>query len=191
MRNFPLFPKPKKVKMKKRRIFSKARRKIADEQEMIDSERSRKKDIVQSKCHNRLARHCDRRAELKGCFKFTFIKKQKSYFRNLRCRGSNPRYRRQRQKKTKQAKVIMQKVEKTASEQEKNVNKEKRSKSTPVESKLYELNGIKVRIASKIEQVLELLPGKNHNSFIRFSDVEKQFGEVIARIKSLKFAVKN
>lgn len=190
MRNFPLFKEANKTVRHQRSKPSNIRRKTTDKQKIVEIDRMKLQEILSVKQCERAARHFGRVPTFKkGCFNLALIKKQRKYFRGLKSRGSNPRYRRQTYKKTKQSKVILQKVEKVAVQRLRTKKPAKRSRSTPVEPKLYSVDKVKLRIASRMQHSLDVWRGDKHIRLVRFSDVEKQFGEIIDRIKKLKFAV--
>lgn len=157
---------------------------------IVEADRKKLDSLLSVKQRERSSRHLQRHSSFKkGCFNFALIKKQRKYFRNLRSRGSNPRYRRQLHKKVRCSRVILKKEVRATEQQRGSKKSKKRSLSTPVEPKLYAVDKVKIRIETRVQQTLDSLRGEKNVRLVRFSDVEKQFGEVIDRIKRLKFAV--
>lgn len=192
MRKIPLFAEAPKIETKKRGQSKKIRRKTRDEQKSVETDRRKLDALLASKQQERLSRHFCRSPTLKkGCFKFALIKRQRQYFRSLRSRGSNPRYRRQIYKKFICSKVVLQKEIKTPGQSKSKIRSKRRCRSTPVEPKTYSTDKVRVRIETRVQQAIDGLRGEKSVRLLRFCDVEKQFGEVIERIKRLKFAVEH
>lgn len=75
-----------------------------------------------------------------------------------------------------------------ANRQDKRKRKHQRSKSATVETKLHSVPDVKLKITSTIQDCLDRTRQKRPASIVKFREVEIQFGDVIERIKNLKFS---
>lgn len=98
-----------------------------------------------------------------------------------------PRLRAKAAKKTVQRKVVTCKKLLMAHRPKRGRKAHRRSKSAAVESRWSTEADLKLKITSTIQDCLDREPRKP-SCIVRFHEVERQFGEVIERIKNLKFA---
>jgi len=191
-RNFPLFEVKKKSGKKKKKLGNyKSARNLINEIAVVEQDRKKLNDFLTLKENERISRHLRRSSGLKrGCFKISGVKNEKRS-KSLKVKLSQPKYKRYCQKKLLQKRIIYTK-EIFASKSKPATKKKdgkKRSKSTPSEPKLYSFEKVKIRISAKIQNVLDALRGAKNVKLVKFSDVDQQFGEMIDRIKQLKFSL--
>lgn len=189
--NFPLFEVKKKSIKKKKHKRKPPKRILVNELAVVDEDRKKLNDFLRQKEKERISRHLQRSSGLKrGCFNFSFIKKEK-LSKSLKLKLSQPKYKRYCQKRALQKRIIIKKEELALKSKPalKKKKSNKRSKSTPAEPKLYSFEKVKIRISAKIQNALDFLRGDKAVRLVRFSEVNRQFGEMIDRIKQLKFSL--
>lgn len=144
------------------------------------------------KDQERISRHLRRSSGLKrGSFNFT-CKKGHREAKHIKLKLFQPKYKRYCQKRALQRRVIHKKEARAGSLKGTSRGRgSKRSKSLPVEPKLYSLEKVKLRISAKVQKSLDRLRGLKPTRLVRFAEVQRQFGEVIDRIKQLKFSLED
>ena len=187
LRKLPLF-KSKSRAFRRKNRKSEKRQKINDEQ-AISTERLLLERQLSEKRYQRKLRHLRRSSPVKrNVINSSLIKKQKKFRKKPVLRFKNPKHKLKDAKKLVQRKVVTCKNMLAANTRGRQKPVARRSKSSSIQSKQMNLPDVKLKITSTIQDLLDNRKSQKPTYIVRFREVEKQFGEVIERIKNLKFS---
>lgn len=184
--NLPLFKS--KARAYRRKNRKTVRKNVQNDERAISSDRHQLERHLSGKRNQRLSRHLRRSSPLKrNIINTSLIKKQLRSGRRPLLKSKNPRHRVKVAKKLVQIKVLTCKELMAKKRAGKGNSKHKRSKSATAEFKLFTESDVKLKITSTIQDCIDKMGSRRPSNIVRFREIEKQFGEVIERIKNLKF----
>lgn len=187
LRKLPLFKS--KVKEFRRKAKKTGRRNPQNEERAVINDRNVLERHLSDKRNQRLSRHLRRSSPIKrNLINTSLIKKQKKSVRRPLLRSQMPKNRVKVAKKLVQVKVLTCKEMMAKKARGKENGKHKRSKSATAQFKHLTETDVKLKITSTIQDCLDKLGSRKPSYIVRFRDIKKQFGEVIERIKNLKFS---
>lgn len=187
LHKLPLFKTKSKVFRRKNRKISRKVR--LNEEQNVSTERNILERHLSEKRSQRRHRHLRRSSPIKrNVINSSLIKKSKNLGKKPVSKNKKPKHIAKEAKKQVQRKVVTCKTL-LAGKRRGGKNKgHKRSKSATVEVNVQSLAEVKLKITSTIQDFLDTRSSRKPSYIVKFREVEKQFGEVIERIKNLKFS---
>lgn len=188
LRNVPLFKS--KTKAYRRKTKKKVRKSTVRDDAALSTERQQLERHLSQKRSQRMRRHLGRCSPVKrNIINTSLIKKRRRLGTKQVRKSRNPKHQARAAKKMVQRKVVTCKQILATSGRPRRPARYRRSKSVTVEPRIpMQPDLVKLKITSTIQDWLDKTCSRRPTNIVRFREIKEQFGEVIERIKNLKFS---
>lgn len=188
LRKLPLFKS--KTKAYRRKTKKKVRKSTVRDDAALSTERQQLERHLSQKRSQRMRRHLGRCSPVKrNIINTSLIKKQRRLGTKQVRKSRNPKHQARTAKKLVQRKVVTCKQIMATSGRPRGPARYRRSKSVTVEPRIpMQPDLVKLKITSTIQDWLDKTCSRRPTNIVRFREIKEQFGEVIERIKNLKFS---